>query len=283
MVISIDYTTVFDYTTPVWESQNVVRACPRNESGQRLLSYRLELDPPARVVSHVDVWGTNVDTFGIREPHSSLSVAALSVVDTSARPQPVEVSRELIDDEYSSQNWSLLRPTAHTSWGHDLERRAASAVGAVEGMVASVMAIQDLVRFRVAYTPGSTWVGIDVNRVWDEGAGVCQDFAHLTIAMLRSVGYASRYVSGYFYASDPSHPDALTEPIRTQTHAWVEVLIPGWGWWAIDPTNGVPVGEQHVVIGRGRDYDDVCPMRGVYFGESEHQLSAVVAMSMVDQ
>jgi transglutaminase-like putative cysteine protease len=111
--------------------------------------------------------------------------------------------------------------------------------------------------------------------------GVCQDFAHLTVALLRAAGIAARYVSGYLYAADPSSSAAAGEdgPMHVQTHAWVEAAVPGHGWWAIDPTNGAAVGERHVVIGRGRDYDDVAPMRGVYFGETEHRLTASVTMS----
>jgi transglutaminase-like putative cysteine protease len=110
--------------------------------------------------------------------------------------------------------------------------------------------------------------------------GVCQDFAHLTIAMLHSVGIASRYVSGYFAASDPTNVgSADTDEIVVATHAWVELAVPGWGWWAIDPTNASPVGERHVKIGHGRVYDDVTPLRGVYYGESDHHLAAEVTMS----
>jgi transglutaminase-like putative cysteine protease len=98
--------------------------------------------------------------------------------------------------------------------------------------------------------------------------------------MLRSVGIASRYVSGYFYASDPTNVgSADTDEIVVATHAWVELAVPGWGWWAIDPTNASPVGERHVKIGHGRDYDDVTPLRGVYYGESDHHLAAEVTMS----
>ncbi len=140
--------------------------------------------------------------------------------------------------------------------------------------------IQEYVRNRVEYRTGSTIIGIDLDRVWSEGYGVCQDFAHLTIAMLRSLGIASRYVSGYFYAADPTSTDTSeVDEIVVSTHAWVEVAVPGWGWWAIDPTNASPVGERHVKIGHGRDYDDVTPLRGVYYGESHHHLAAEVTMS----
>lgn len=278
MLMVIDYTTEFDYPTPVWESQNVLRACPTEEPGQRRLWYRLELDPPARVASHVDAWGTRVDAFGVREPHTSLKVSARSAVETTARPGPLEVPMAHADDAYRTEHRAFLRPTAHTRWDETLAGMARQALRS--GVVETVLAVEDAVRSRLAYTPGATHVGIDVNRVWEQAAGVCQDFAHVSIALLRAVGLGARYVSGYLYAADPAHPDTGAGLVITQTHAWLEVAVPGWGWWPIDPTNGVDVGERHVVIGRGRDYDDVCPMRGVYFGESQHELRAVVQMSV---
>ena len=277
MLMVIDYTTEFDYSTPVWESQNVLRACPADEPGQRRLWYQLELDPSARVASHVDVWGTRVDAFGVREPHTSLRVSARSSVETTPRPRPLEVPMSHADDAYRTEHWAFLRPTSHTRWDDSLAAIAAESLR--PGVVETVLAVEEAVRSRLVYTPGATHVGIDVNRVWEQAAGVCQDFAHLSIAMLRSVGLAARYVSGYLYAADPAHPDSVAGPVTTQTHAWLEVAVPGWGWWPIDPTNGVDVGERHVVIGRGRDYDDVCPMRGVYYGESQHELRAVVQIS----
>jgi transglutaminase-like putative cysteine protease len=278
MQLVIDYTTEFAYTTPVWESQNVLRACPADEPGQRRLWYRLDLEPLARIASHVDVWGTRADAFGIREPHTSLKVSARSAVETTPRPRPLEVPMALADEAYRTENWAFLRPTPHTRWDASLAEVARNALR--PGVVETVLAVEGSVRSRLAYVSGTTHVGIDVNRVWEQAAGVCQDFAHVSIAMLRAVGLAARYVSGYLYAADPAHPDAGSSPVTTQTHAWLEVAVPGWGWWPIDPTNGVNVGERHVVIGRGRDYDDVCPMRGVYFGESQHELRAVVQMSV---
>ena len=112
------------------------------------------------------------------------------------------------------------------------------------------------------------------------GAGVCQDFVHLALSLYRSVGIPARYVSGYFYAVDVAGGGAPeTEEIAVQTHAWVEVALPGWGWWALDPTNLQPAGERHVKIGHGRDYDDVLPLRGVYYGTSSHKLAVEVGMS----
>ncbi len=143
-----------------------------------------------------------------------------------------------------------------------------------------IRAIARLVSKRLYYTPGATVVGTSTEEVWKRVQGVCQDFTHLTIALLRSQGIPSRYVSGYLYAADPAsatHED--TEEIVVQTHAWVEAAIPGFGWWAIDPTNDNMVGERHVTIGRGRDYEDVMPLRGVYHGDAEAALSVEVTMA----
>jgi transglutaminase-like putative cysteine protease len=157
---------------------------------------------------------------------------------------------------------------------------AKEAMGASTDVVEIARSIQGRVRERVEYRSGATDIGVDLDRIWTDQVGVCQDFAHLTIAMLRSVGIAARYVSGYFYASDPTGASSAdTDEIVVATHAWVELAVPEWGWWAIDPTNGSPVGERHVKIGHGRDYDDVTPMRGVYYGESDHHLAAEVTMS----
>jgi transglutaminase-like putative cysteine protease len=121
---------------------------------------------------------------------------------------------------------------------------------------------------------------MEVADVLAQGKGVCQDFSHLGIAMYRSVGIPARYVSGYLYAADQTVATAPEEPeLTVQTHAWVEVLVPGHGWWALDPTNASPVGELHVKIGHGRDYEDVMPLRGVYHGGAEHDLGVQVRIS----
>jgi transglutaminase-like putative cysteine protease len=128
--------------------------------------------------------------------------------------------------------------------------------------------------------PGTTKVGVDVNEVLANGEGVCQDFSHVALAMYRAAGFPARYVSGYLYAADQSVGAApAAAEIEVQTHAWVEVAVPGFGWWALDPTNDHDVGERHVKIGHGRDYDDAPPLRGVYHGEEDHQLGVRVQIS----
>jgi transglutaminase-like putative cysteine protease len=281
MDISLRYVTHFVYTSPVWESHNSLRACPVDGDGQRLVDYQLIIEPSVPVFSYTDSWGTQVDIFDVPQQHSELVVTALARVETMAPALPISGPLAgTAEMSYIEDGWLFLQPTRHTRWGEEIAAAARDALGASTDVIEIANSIQGVVHDRVVYRTGATDIGVDLDRIWQEQVGVCQDFAHLTIAMLRSVGIASRYVSGYFYASDPTNVgSADTDEIVVATHAWVELAVPGWGWWAIDPTNASPVGERHVKIGHGRDYDDVTPLRGVYYGESDHHLAAEVTMS----
>jgi len=135
-------------------------------------------------------------------------------------------------------------------------------------------AISSRVRERVSYMPGATGVRTDAQEAWDKGQGVCQDMAHVTVALMRAAGLPARYVSGYL------HPDTKAEPGSTavgQSHAWVEYWA--GSWVALDPTSGAPVGERHVVVARGRDYADVPPLKGIYHGPPESAMDVTVEVT----
>lgn len=281
MEISLRYVTHFAYATPVWESHNSLRACPATGDGQTLLDYKLRIEPDVPIYTYTDNWGTRVDNFDVPQPHTELVVTASARVETTAPALPISGPLAgTADMGYIEEGWLFLQPTRHTHWSEAIALAAKGAMGFSTDVVEIANSIQGVVRSQIEYRTGATAVGIDPGQVWSDRVGVCQDFAHLTIAMLRSIGIAARYVSGYFYASDPTDVvTSETDEIVVATHAWVEVAVPGWGWWAVDPTNASPVGERHVKIGHGRDYDDVTPLRGVYFGESDHHLAAEVTMS----
>ena len=282
MDITLRYVTLFRYRAPVWDSHNALRACPRTDEHQTVLTYHLEITPAARIHSYQDRWGTRVDTFGIRANHDELLVDARAEVTTSSRPTPgASDAAALADDGFRTEHWLFLHPTTHTRWTPAMAAEAQEVVAGLDDTTARVSSITDFVHRSMAYVPGATTIGVDPSRVWEARKGVCQDYAHLTIALLRSIGVPSRYVSGYFYAADPSDgssPDGAE--IVVQTHAWVEAAIPGFGWWALDPTNGLETGERHVTIGHGRDYDDVTPLRGVYHGDTDHELAVEVTMGL---
>ena len=280
MRLEVRYVTSFRYPERVRESYNLLRARPAVRPYQNLVSYELAIEPAARVFSYHDYWGTAVDAFGIRRVHDRLVVRADSVVDTFDREEPTDgvPAGNFDEPAFRDEHYEYLQPSRHTGG-------AGGFTGTAEGArssdaVATIRNVADMVHEMIDYAPGSTYVGMDVNEVLDLGKGVCQDFVHLALAMYRSLGIPARYVSGYFYAADQG-AGTVPDPaeITVQTHAWVEAAVPGWGWWALDPTNATVVGPRHIEIGHGRDYDDVLPLRGVYHGPGEGELAVSVRMS----
>ncbi|HEY6296063.1 MAG TPA: transglutaminase family protein, partial [Streptosporangiaceae bacterium] len=216
------------------------------------------------VWTYSDYWGTNVSVFDITEPHRDLVIRAQSTVETDQAPA---------DPGWTPLPWAELRaradadrlleflmPTALTTVTPAV---AGPVIADVRGAdpVETAAEIASRVRARVSYMPGATGVRTNAQEAWDQGQGVCQDLAHVTVALLRAAGLPARYVSGYL------HPDPEAEPRQTavgESHAWVEY----WAgeWQACDPTSGAPVRERHVAVARGRDYADVPPLKGIYHG-----------------
>ena len=283
MRFDIRYKCRFTYDQLVRESQNELRACPASDERQQVVAYRVSTMPSARVLSFTDWWGTRVDAFGVREPHLVLDVVAEAAVETS--PTPLVTVDPRVDDlgeaDFCDLHIEYLERTPHASWGAAIAEQAAQWAGlGGAGVVSRVLAVHRGVHSALTYAPGSTYVGVDVDEVFGRGRGVCQDFAHLAVAACRSIGIPARYVSGYLFTlSDASGKDVESTEgaeVRVQTHAWFEAAIPGFGWLGLDPTNGLEVGQRHVKIGHGRDYDDVPPLRGAYAGGTGHALEVSV-------
>ena len=303
MRLGISYRMHFRYLEAVTESQNEVRVRPRDNGCQRVLSYRLTSRPHVKVLGVLDYWGTTVEHLGIRIPHTELELLAEATVETDPRPTPTEAAAvgTQADADFRFAHLEFLAQSQHVNWdsGDAVERRAASAVAGASSVQEMVAAVVADVRETLVYQQGVTDIGITLAELLSGGAGVCQDFAHLATGMLRSVGVPTRYVSGYLFAADETSPDETspdetspgetspgeTSPdagtadvVSVQTHAWIEAAVPGWGWWALDPTNGGEVGERHVVIGCGRDYGDVPPVRGAFIGSGTAQVDAEVVI-----
>jgi transglutaminase-like putative cysteine protease len=276
MRLDIRYHCAFEYDASVRESQNELRACPASDPHQTLVSYRVTTGPASRVFSFEDYWGTRVDTFGVREPHRRLEVVAEASVETRPTPLLTVAPRmdRLSDPAFRDAHTEYLVPSAHVEWGDGVRAEAEQQIALVgPDVVSVVLALHRRVGTTCTYAPGATYVGVGVEEVLTRREGVCQDFAHLVIAMCRSVGLPARYVSGYLFTVDDSTgADTTDDVVHVQTHAWVEVAVPGYGWLALDPTNQQEVGPRHVKIGHGRDYDDVPPLRGTFSGHAFHTL-----------
>ena len=283
MRLGISYRMHFRYLEAVTESQNEVRVRPRDNGCQRVLSYRLTSRPHVKVLAVLDYWGPTVEHLGVRIPHTELELLAEATVETDPRPTPTEAAAvgTQADADFRFAHLEFLAQSQHVHWdsGDAVERRAASAVAGASSVQEMVAAVVADVRETLVYQQGVTDIGITLAELLSGGAGVCQDFAHLATGMLRSVGVPTRYVSGYLFAADETSLDAGTaDMVGVQTHAWIEAAVPGWGWWALDPTNGGEVGERHVVIGCGRDYGDVPPVRGAFIGSGTAEVDAEVVI-----
>ena len=283
MRLEIRYRMHFRYSKPVRESQNEMRVRPRDDETQRVLSSRLTTEPPTQVFSTFDYWGTAVDHVGIRIPHPSLELVAETSVETSARPVPAPDApvEDLSAPGFRTAHFEFLEQSEHVCWhiGDGVAERAAAAAEGARSVQELLAAVVAAVRGSLRYESDTTDIGVSLEELLAGGVGVCQDFAHLAIGMLRSVAVPARYVSGYLFAADETAGGTETaDVVSVQTHAWIEAAIPGVGWWALDPTNGGEVGERHVVIGYGRDYSDVPPVRGAFMGGASAEVEAEVVI-----
>lgn len=269
--LRVDHTTRYRYSTPVRASYNEVRVIPRTDRRQSTLEALVTTRPTTQPFRYRDYWGTEVVAFDVAAAHGELEIRGSAVVET--QPPAARARGSWSDLAAAADRWAeLLAPSRHT--GADQELRTAVAELRQPDPLATVEAVADWVHHSLRYVPGTTGVhtaGVDA---WRAGAGVCQDFAHLTLAATRALGVPSRYVSGYI------HPDPAAEErveVLGESHAWLEVWT--GGWWGLDPTNAVAVGPRHVAVAHGRDYADVPPVRGVFAGEVEDRMEVEVRVT----
>jgi transglutaminase-like putative cysteine protease len=266
----------YNYAAPVIASYNEARMTPTTDLHQTTVSADVNVDPaPASVHRYWDYWGTQVTAFDLHRPHELLEITSSSVVETQPPEDPAEVlSRAaLCDEKVRDRSHEFLVPTAYTPADDELVaqgRELADGLDAVD----AVLAISKWVHAALRYEQGVTAVHTSAVEALETGSGVCQDYAHLALVLLRAADIPSRYVSGYFH---PITDAARGEAAVGQSHAWIEAYV--GTWWGHDPTNDLPIGEQHVIVGRGRDYADVPPLRGVFSGGASSALGVDVAIT----
>jgi len=275
--------TEFQYDGPVSESYNEVRLRPMQDDQQSCLSFRISTIPPTHPSAHLDFFGNWVHQFNVLPDHRMLRIETESIVlvhPPAHRPEshailPEGEHREQLCDDF----YDLLTPTEYVPQPQELDPLIEAALRGSDGTAlgfAETAARNIHTQFR--YEKGATQVKSTIIDALQTGAGVCQDFAHLLIAVARKSGLPARYVSGYLVPRRTAEPGASIEEVigGQASHAWTEIYIPDLGWIALDPTLGKPVGLQHVRIAYGRDYGDVAPVRGVYKGHAGQRLSVDV-------
>lgn len=278
------HTTQFRYDGPVSESYNEVRLRPIHDEKQSCLSFRLNTSPSSLGTAYRDAYGNWVHQFNILREHRQLMIEAESVVLVHEGAAPSENPTKLDQfdsrmDEFFEEYYDFMAATGYVPHPPQLleivEAASAASGGTVIGFA---RAASELIHQRFRYVKGATHVHSSIMDSLAHGAGVCQDFAHLLLGVVRMRGLPGRYVSGYLVPPGAEGPSAKQEEVigGHASHAWAEVFAAEDGWLAFDPTLGNPVGLRHVRVAYGRDYGDVAPVRGVYKGLAGQRLSVDV-------
>ncbi len=273
--IRVVHATGYSYATPVHESYNEVRLTPRSDNRQNVIVSRVETVPPTRNYRYTDYWGTTVTAFDLHAPHTTLSVTGTSVVETADPMAPVRTASwaDLAGIEVLDRYTETLEFTAYVGRNRDLTR-AAKALKRGKEPADAVLAACRWVREHLEYQPGTTGVHTAAAEAWDARTGVCQDFAHLALLLVREMGIPARYVSGYLL---PRAETEIRQTVSGESHAWIEAWT--GGWWGYDPTNDMEIGHRHVEVAMGRDYSDVAPLKGIYSGGTAAALDVTVDMT----
>jgi len=263
---------------------------PLSDEDQTCLDFRLTSSPVARVFAY-DLPSGRVHHFNIRAPHSELAIVAESLVVTHRHDPFIGLQLDTDDREFyqregvRQRHAEFLAPTSRVPLVEDTDRIAAIARRDSGGSTASFLIRLTRALYRVlTYTPGATHVNTSLEIILEHRQGVCQDFAHLMLAICRRQGIPARYVSGYLYTGEETVGEE--ERLVTQVpgslvsgdamHAWVECLLPDGQWRGFDPTNNLLTNDHYVKVHYGRDYGDVPPVTGVYHGPFSHTLDVAV-------
>jgi len=283
MIFSVRHVTTFRYEPAIRESLMEARLQPRSEAQQRCLSFHLEVEPSAQILQYREFLGNTVHHFDIAGSHSEVKVTAQAIVEFQPTPFPSASEagdwQDLDAIIAAGDHWEMLLPSRFASCTPELNKLAHDLRLERRGNPLELVSrVNQGVYDAFEYVPNSTKVDSPIDEALRTRQGVCQDFAHIMIALLRQVRIPCRYVSGYLYHG---HENKDRSP-ESASHAWIEALLPGLGWVSFDPTNNLAGSERHLRVAIGRDYADVPPTRGVYKGEAASELSVLVTVAPSD-
>ena len=286
----IEHITQYVYPMDINQAQNVGYLIPRNEEGQTCLAWKLNCLPSVdNYTKTLDYFSNEKIYFALDEPHAKLSVASKSLVEVTPKKLPTQdISFEEIlkrlqknkneDDLYARQ---FCFESARIPLEKEALALAQNCFTPQAGMIEATTKLMNCIFEQFTYASNSTNVNSTVADVLKTKKGVCQDFAHIAISALRSIGLSCAYVSGYLETLPPEGKKKLRG--ADASHAWFSVYIPDYGWLDFDPTNNcIPKG-QHIVVARGRDFDDVTPLKGVYLGNANPVLNVSVDVHRFQQ
>jgi transglutaminase-like putative cysteine protease len=283
MTFNIVHTTAYEYSAPAIESFTELRVRPRQNNHQTVHNHVTEVTPRAALEEFADYYDNVVECLSVPYRHKCLTVTSRSTVETLPHKDALS-GLDLSVSEAVRLYWpqrrelfDFLMPSMHAPITPEIEAMAKQHLPSSGSFCDAIKGLCSYIYNDFTYMPGVTDVRTPISEVLRRRQGVCQDFAHVMISVLRAAGLPARYVSGYIETESVRGDSDLVG--ATASHAWVEVYLPSGLWFGIDPTNDMMEGERHVQIGIGRDYHDVPPLRGVFKGAKRQQLSVMVTVS----
>lgn len=289
MKYNITHKTEYNYSIPVTISQHLIHLEPRKCSRQNWISHDIEISPkPAYFVTREDIYGNKVTAFSIEEEHKIFKVLAKGTVEVSEKKMPEtsiaweKIQERLVNPETQEdiEASMFLYPSPLVIFDGSIKRYALKSFTDGRPFIEAVLDLNNRIFNDFQYAPGSTRIGTLPAEVLRDRKGVCQDFAHFMIACLRSLGLSCGYISGYLHTRRENEQPKLIG--ADATHAWVFAYLPEVGFLEFDPTNNCVAGEEHIIVGRGRDFGDVSPLKGVITGGGPHTLKVAVNVEEIN-
>ena len=289
MKIQISHTTTYMYPEEVTDSVNEIRLTPRTNYRQSCYHHEVEVTPTSHLLTYEDYFGNRVHAFTVNQPHRQMSIRVVATVVTIDKAQGADRPRfpliqqlkQLASEAFQDRYIEFLLPTSYTEFTPPLKEFAATLpLEQAPDLYTWAKCLSSHIYNEFTYDPEATNVTTTVDKTLRIKRGVCQDYAHLMIAVCRCAGLPSRYVSGYHFVGDLQGGNADFEQA---SHAWVEVHIPGTGWLGLDPTNNSEVNWRYVKLGHGRDYKDIVPVKGVYRGVPAQKLDVHVDVRLLEE
>jgi transglutaminase-like putative cysteine protease len=290
MLFNIVHTTGYVYADTAMEAYLEVRLTPPARAEQNVLRHRIEFQPAAEASDYIDYFGNRTTFYSMTLRHRQLKVTNRMTVRTLPRVLPegglaltVAEARQILKSgtgvfDYLQPTEAIPIASESSAWGREILRENRPLGEALDELNKTIYR-------EFKYRSGSTEIETPLSLIWKKREGVCQDFAHVMISVLRAARIPCRYVCGYI----ESEPAVSVDPTRKRlvgslaTHAWVEVLVPGMAWVALDPTNNQWCGEQHVTVAVGRDFLDAAPVRGTFKGSASQKLKVHVSMQRIPE
>jgi transglutaminase-like putative cysteine protease len=285
----VEHETRYEHASRVATSRHQTCLRPRDLLRQHVHHYSVDVTPtPAEVSEREDYFGNRVLQFTVLKPYEELTVTSRCLVEVSARPDVIIPSMsppwEQVRDQLTSRRELSSDPITEFSFesplvevGSKLAAFAGEVLSPGRPLLEAALDLMQRIHQGFKFDAEATTVATPIGKVLAERHGVCQDFAHLQIGCLRSVGLAARYVSGYVLTDPPEGHERLIG--ADASHAWLSVWCPMHGWVDLDPTNNLVPDVRHITIGWGRDYGDVSPLKGVILGGGEQQLHVAVSVT----